>query len=378
MSNTADDDNNTGDKTNVVRGDNLRAVDPNQKLPPCLVLLVGPPDYLGRQWLIDKPSVTIGRNVNAGIHVSENSLSKIHARVELNNNHVTIVDLGSTNKTQINSEQLTPHQAYQLKNNDQIRTGDLVFKFLERGILSETKEKARMQSELETARSVQASLLPQNPNARYQWVEIGGRYLPASELGGDWWWHWSTNRKAFAILGDATGHGAAAGLITSAARSAMATLEDDDSIGIEKVYTTLSRAIHKCAAGKLAMSAFIIEVDLFTKNLRYINASHLPAVSLPPETSGLSWNKLDFISDPRSPLLGAPEQDFAVGEGDINPPTRLLLLTDGLTERLDLQKNALNERAFYTMLVEAHSAHPTDQNAFLTLLLNMSNEKAQS
>jgi serine phosphatase RsbU (regulator of sigma subunit) len=373
------DDGDLSEKTNIFNTNTVRIkVDADYKVPPCLVLLVGPTEQMGKQWVISRPTMTIGRSPDADIHISEASLSKNHARIELTSSQVTITDLGSTNQTSIDDKQLTPHQAQPLKNNDHIRCANLVFKFLERGILSETSEKERMQSELEGARNVQEVLFPKNTEAVYQWVQIGGQYRSASECGGDWWWHWSCGNKAFALIADATGHGAAAALMTSAARSAIATIEDNASIGLEKVYATLSHAIHKCSGGKLTMSAFIVEVDLATRKIRYINASHLPAVLLPHDTSQLNWKTLRYLIGATSAPLGAPAQKVLMTETVATPQTRLVLLTDGITERLDSNGKMLNERNFGKMLLDAHSMNPHMQKDFLKELLRRSDQLANS
>jgi serine phosphatase RsbU (regulator of sigma subunit) len=376
MSAQHDEDDDT-EVTNIVSRDTLKVkMDPNYRVPPCLVMVDGPTDLMGRQWPFDKATIIMGRASGADIHISEPSLSKSHARFESIKGQVTITDLGATNGTLVNSKPLQKNFPYVLKNNDQIMTGSVVFKFLERGILSETTEKARMQNELETARTVQETLFPSQPDAKYMWVDISGRYRSASECGGDWWWHWSCGGKAFAIIGDATGHGAAAALLTSAARSAMGTIEDDPTVGVEKVYSTLSPAISKCSGGKLTMSAFIVEVDLATRKIRYINASHLPSAILSKTAKEFDWKKLDSLQDPISPMLGSTEVNYQVGEAIAGAQSRLILLTDGLTERKDIHGASLKEREFNQMLIESHCAHLHLPKPFLDSLLRKSDRKA--
>ena len=370
------DDEASFEKTGIFAETAKIEMDPDYQVPPCLVLLVGPADQMGRQWVIDKPSMTMGRNPEADIHVLDASLSKVHAKVELRNNIVTITDLGSTNSTTIDGKKLEPNKPRVLKNNDQVRAANLVFKYLQHGILSETAEKERMQSELEKARTVQETLFPKNSEAQYEWVQIGGKYQSATECGGDWWWHWSVGDKAFAIIGDATGHGAAAALITSAARSAMAAIEGDPSVGVEKVYSTLSHAIRTCSGGRLAMSAFIVEIGLLTKKMRYVNASHLPAVLLPKHTAGLSWKDLESLGEPISSALGGGESRPKVGEVQAPESSRLVLLTDGLTERADEYGKALSERAFFNALIQVHYGSLNSQSEFLSSLVMRSDELA--
>ena len=374
-----DDDDDAVEKTNIFNSNTLKIlVEPDYQVPPCIVLLVGPPDQMGKQWLVNKSSLVIGRHASADIQITEASLSKTHARIDVLNNQVFITDLASTNHTLIENRLLEPNSAYPLKNNDQFRAGSLVFKFLEHGILSETTEKARMQSELENARTIQETLFPPNTEARFQWVKISGRYLAASECGGDWWWRWSSQDKAFALIGDATGHGAAAAFLTSAARSAIATIEDDPTTSLEKVYSTLSHAIRKCSGGNLTMSAFIVEINLRTRRMRYINASHLPAVFLPRDTTSLTWKSLEYLSEPLSSPLGAAEQNIRIGECIAPIACRLMLLTDGLTERADAKGNLLSERVFGSSLIQTHTMHLKAQSEFLDALLIQSDNAAQS
>jgi phosphoserine phosphatase RsbU/P len=374
-----DDGSDLSEKTNIFNTNTIKIqVESNYQVPPCLVLLVGPPELMGRQWQIDKPSITIGRSVDSDIQIAETALSKSHARIDFKDNKVTITDLGSTNKTKIDGDDLVPNQPKQLKNNDQIQCASVVFKFLERGILKETNEKERMQSELENARNVQASLFPKSQQAIYDWVQIGGQYRSASECGGDWWWHWTCGHRAFALIADATGHGAGAALLTSAARSAIATIEDNDQVAIEKVYSTLSHAIHKIAGGKLTMSAFIVEVDLKTRKLRYVNASHLPAALLPAQAEGVTWKTIRYLIGSNSAPLGAPAQKLMVTGTSVPPQTRLILLTDGLTERVNGEGEMMNERDFGKMLLKAHKSNPFQLKDFLNDLLDQSDFMANS
>lgn len=122
------------DKTSVVQSDTfkVRIAEAGQS-PPCLVLLVGPANEVGRQWAIEKTDYIIGRAQMAHVHIDEKSLSKSHAKLIMSGGEVAIIDLESTNKTVVNSKILTPLQPVKLENNDQIKTGNIIFKFLEKG-----------------------------------------------------------------------------------------------------------------------------------------------------------------------------------------------------------------------------------------------------
>ncbi len=128
------DDENTLDKTSVVQSDTFKVrIAQAGESPPCMVLLVGPSNEIGRQWPIDSSDYIIGRAPTAHIHLDDRSLSKSHAKLVLSGGEVSIIDLESTNKTVVNDKIIPSLQAQKLKNNDQIKCGNIIMKFLERG-----------------------------------------------------------------------------------------------------------------------------------------------------------------------------------------------------------------------------------------------------
>lgn len=129
-----DDDHGHEEKTTVVRGDTFKVrLEEATKAPPCLVMLEGPAGYVGRQWPIDKNDIIIGRSMSSSIFVDDRSVSKSHAKLALSSGDVYIVDLESTNRTVVNDDSIPPLVPVKLANNDQIKTGNVLFKFLERG-----------------------------------------------------------------------------------------------------------------------------------------------------------------------------------------------------------------------------------------------------
>ncbi|MGE4133486.1 MAG: SpoIIE family protein phosphatase [Bdellovibrionales bacterium] len=363
-------------KTEVITlTDKDRMLDPRIQVPPCLVLISGDPNSVGRQWNLIKPNTTLGRTDESDIHLGEGGLSKSHAQFSREGMNITVTDLGSTNKTIVNGTTLTPNQPHKIKNNDLIQAGKLFFKFLEKGVVTETAEKARMQAELETARNVQARVLPETAEAVYGTVRVGGRYRSATEVGGDWWWHWGAGDKAFLIVGDVTGHGAGAALITSAARSAVSTFEHDETVTIDKVYNTLTRAIHTCSTGDIVMSAFLVEYQTKTNILQFMNASHVPSALFPPGASDLSH--LVMLDCKSTPPLGSSAGAMTVAKAKIPPGSRLVLLTDGITERKNTAGRMIREKEFYKMLFETHQAHEK-QSQFLDQLMAQSDAIAQN
>ena len=131
-----DDDEPSLEKTTVVKGDTFRnRMEEATKAPPCIVMLEGPAGYVGKQWQIDRTDIIIGRSMTSAIFVDDRSVSRSHAKLSLTSGDVFILDLESSNRTVVNDDAIPPMVPVKLNNNDQIKTGNVLFKFLERGSL---------------------------------------------------------------------------------------------------------------------------------------------------------------------------------------------------------------------------------------------------
>lgn len=104
-----------------------------KKLPPSLILLIGPPELIGRQWVLEQGEFTLGRSLNAQIQINDPSLSRSHARLIISNQSVSLEDLDSTNGTAIEGNALTKSQPANLQDNNYIQVGNVIFKYLEEG-----------------------------------------------------------------------------------------------------------------------------------------------------------------------------------------------------------------------------------------------------
>jgi two-component system, cell cycle response regulator len=157
------------DKTSIISTETfkgkLKAAD---DAPPAVIVLVGPVGYVGKQWLITKSDMTIGRSVETELYISDTSLSRSHAKFEVVGNDIFILDLGSTNKTIVNGMALAPMTRRRLVNNDQIKTGNVIFKFLEKGNLESISNQQvfeKAQRDALTGAYSKGALLEKGPEA---------------------------------------------------------------------------------------------------------------------------------------------------------------------------------------------------------------------
>jgi diguanylate cyclase (GGDEF)-like protein len=91
----------------------------------CLVVIYGLD--LGKKHNLDKATVIIGRSGKSDIQVDQESVSRSHAKIINNGKCLSLKDLGSTNGTYVNDEQVHERE---LKDGDLIKIGRTIFKFL--------------------------------------------------------------------------------------------------------------------------------------------------------------------------------------------------------------------------------------------------------
>lgn len=98
---------------------------PRRKRDACLVVIYGA--ELGRKYTIDGREMTIGRATMNDICVSQDSVSRTHATLLVDEDGVRIRDNESTNGTYVNDHKV--HETY-LRDGDLVKIGRSIFKFL--------------------------------------------------------------------------------------------------------------------------------------------------------------------------------------------------------------------------------------------------------
>ncbi len=223
-------------------------------------------------------------------------------------------------------------------------------------LMSETAEKARMENELKTAQVVQENLLPP-PSSDLGAVHISGFFEPASEIGGDWWHYSEIGDRIFFWIGDATGHGAPAALITSAAKSASAIVECFPDITPAKALFLMNRAIYETSKSRFMMTFFLGAIDKQTGVLTYSNASHDPPYLLRASDEPLKKKDIVLLNEVNNPRLGQ-QRDVNFLETTINlcEGDSIALYTDGVLDLQNKSGESWGERRFIKSLLGAVSA----------------------
>jgi diguanylate cyclase (GGDEF)-like protein len=114
-------------QTRVTGLDELKVRRPGEG---CLVVIHAPvQNDLGRRYVLDKDTTTVGRGRDNDIVLPSDCVSRRHARLEQRAGNLFVVDLASTNGTFVNDDAHSVRER-QLERGDRLKVGDTIFKYL--------------------------------------------------------------------------------------------------------------------------------------------------------------------------------------------------------------------------------------------------------
>lgn len=223
-----------------------------------------------------------------------------------------------------------------------------------KNLIQQTETKARMESELNTARHVQSLFLPHQDLVEEE-VSILGFIESASECGGDWWSYHKTDRGYRFLIADVTGHGVAPAILTAALHAGCEALREFKNLALNEFVARLNEVIYNCSKGELQLSLFAGELHLSDAKLVYVNASHCSPFII---SKNKEINVLDEVSGPH--LGRSSKSSYGMESVDFSSGDTIFLYTDGLTEFTNKQNRAYGEKRLFK-LFKKHREDIVDQ-----------------
>ncbi len=217
-------------------------------------------------------------------------------------------------------------------------------------LLEETRDKARMESELKTAKLVQESLFPTDASISINEIEINGMIVSSTECGGDWWYYFTQGDDVYIAIADATGHGTPAALITASARSIFSRLEME-KMSLSEMMRAWDFAVSSCSKGRVFMTGLLMKINSKTGAGSYLSAGH---------ESPFLFNSTDdvytseFLDLDIHPVLGEDlsQCDLEEQHFQLNQNSSLVLYTDGLFSVENSEGKKLSERRLGKAIAE--------------------------
>ncbi len=224
--------------------------------------------------------------------------------------------------------------------------------FVERALRKEFEEEKRrleeirLNNELADARDFQLSLLPSS-HPDWKDVEIIYEMETATEVGGDYYDFIEGHDGArYVVIGDASGHGTAAGMMVSITKTALNSIvAESPKDGLRQINEVL-KSVNR---SKLNMALSIIRID--DKSLTISSAGMPPVYHFSAREEKVS--ELTLIGLPLGAIFGAvyDQKEIEFHSGDF-----VLCVSDGLVET----RNKKGETLGYDAVLEFLQNHPKE------------------
>ena len=211
-------------------------------------------------------------------------------------------------------------------------------------------EKGRLERELQVARQVQSSLMPQEMPQAAGW-EFSAHWRPARQVAGDYYdFIPYPDGSLGLVIGDVTDKGMPAALFMALTRSfirASLILASSPAHGIANA----NRLICQDATSGMFVTLFYALLDPSSGDLTYVNAGHNPPLLY---TAGS--NQLRQLRRTGMALGVEMETSFEQQTLRLHPGDFILLYTDGVTEAIDENEQEFGMERLQSVLLENRSA----------------------
>ena len=219
-------------------------------------------------------------------------------------------------------------------------------------------EKVRMDEELATAHIVQESFLPK-VGATGSQFEVASFFRSATECGGDFWGHYvlSPDRELF-IIGDATGHGVPAALVTAMSFATCVTVAGGGGGEAARgspaeILKSLNHVLVATKTGQSTMTSFVAIWDKTSQILTYSNCGqNFPYLISAPAPGHEGRLTIKPLMGATSSIMGMEETEIAFENAtvDFHPGDVFFMYTDGLIENASEKGEAFGKIRLLNLL----------------------------
>lgn len=187
-------------------------------------------------------------------------------------------------------------------------------------------ENARITYDMEVARQIQWSLLPQQA-PRAAGIACAGRWVPAAQVGGDYYDFFPRDDGSLdMVIADVSGHSVGAALIMIEARSVIRSQARAGGSPAEIAAALNSLLYDDLNRAELFVSLFYASYAPARRILTYASAGHNPPLVYRRDGQFLELDAEGLILGVRQEVL------FEERETRLDPGDLVLLYTDGITE----------------------------------------------
>lgn len=219
----------------------------------------------------------------------------------------------------------------------------------------EATHRVEVDKEVELAAAVQSAFVPKGDVVELGGVTLSGAYSPATQCGGDWWSvHRVPDGRVLVLIGDVTGHGVAAAMVTAAAKGCYDVAQRlmGTDIDLVRLLELLDAAVRKVGANRFHMTCFATLIDTDKHEVTFANAGHVVPYVLRKSTRGGS--ELHVLVARGNPLgAGHETPTYRSDTRPIEGGDMLVWYTDGIVECINDERQQFGDRRMQRMLRKA-------------------------
>jgi phosphoserine phosphatase RsbU/P len=194
-------------------------------------------------------------------------------------------------------------------------------------------EKQRLERELEMARGIQRSLLPDSPPV-IPGFELSVVNEPCYEVGGDYYDFLTLGPQTLLlVIADVEGKGVSSALVMSNLQATLRALVMHLH-SLEVLALSLNEMMYNDTKSRKYLSIFLGLVDTRRNGLHYINAGHVPPILVSGETG-----EYQLLQDGGTVVGLFPSAEYTRGSVNLKAGDVLVASTDGITEACDAEEN---------------------------------------
>jgi serine phosphatase RsbU (regulator of sigma subunit) len=212
-------------------------------------------------------------------------------------------------------------------------------------------ENARQSKELEEARRLQLSMLPEKvPQLAH--LDIAVFMKTAAEVGGDYYdFHLADNGILTIAVGDATGHGMKAGTMVASMKSLFGTY--NERVDIPHFFGMCTHSMKRMNLGNVYMAMLLVRISGYKL---IASAAGMPPVLIYRSDSGM----IEEIVIKGMPLGASTGFPYQQQETDLNPGDTILLMSDGFPELFNKKMEMFDYRRAEEIFKEIACKSPAE------------------
>jgi len=216
--------------------------------------------------------------------------------------------------------------------------------------------KRRQYDDMAAAALIQQSFLPnlKSLNILDKNIKVAGIIRPTREVGGDFYDLFMIDpNKVALVIGDVCGKGTPASLFTAIIVTLMRTIcrnYADPATAISHI----NRALCVNNESMMFATAFYGTLDIKTGELQYVNCGHVSPALIS------NTGEVRILKPTTIPLAIDESATIATGHDFMEPGDTLILITDGVTESMNISQEEFSYNRFLNMLPKFRELNPED------------------